>query len=82
MVNAVVVVMPSSTLAGPTVREVFHASWRRAAGPHLGAMARILVTEKIADGGLQRLRDAGHVVDVRLGPDPRRARRGRAGPPR
>ena len=30
-------------------------------------MARILVTEKIADGGLQRLRDAGHVVDIRLG---------------
>ncbi|HEX6419322.1 MAG TPA: phosphoglycerate dehydrogenase [Acidimicrobiales bacterium] len=30
-------------------------------------MARILVTEKIADRGLQRLRDAGHVVDVRLG---------------
>ena len=29
-------------------------------------MARILVTEKIADGGLQRLREAGHVVDVRL----------------
>jgi D-3-phosphoglycerate dehydrogenase / 2-oxoglutarate reductase len=29
-------------------------------------MARILVTEKIADGGLQRLRDAGHIVDVRL----------------
>jgi D-3-phosphoglycerate dehydrogenase len=29
-------------------------------------MARILVTEKIADGGLRRLRDAGHVVDVRL----------------
>jgi D-3-phosphoglycerate dehydrogenase len=29
-------------------------------------MARILVTEKIADGGLERLRDAGHVVDVRL----------------
>jgi D-3-phosphoglycerate dehydrogenase / 2-oxoglutarate reductase len=33
-------------------------------------MARILVTEKIADGGLQRLRDAGHVVDVRLGLTP------------
>jgi D-3-phosphoglycerate dehydrogenase / 2-oxoglutarate reductase len=33
-------------------------------------MARILVTEKIADGGLQRLRDAGHVVDVRLGLNP------------
>jgi D-3-phosphoglycerate dehydrogenase len=33
-------------------------------------MARILVTEKIADGGLQRLRDAGHVVDVRLGLSP------------
>jgi D-3-phosphoglycerate dehydrogenase len=30
-------------------------------------MARILVTENIADGGLQQLRDAGHVVDVRLG---------------
>jgi D-3-phosphoglycerate dehydrogenase len=30
-------------------------------------MARILVTEKIADGGLQQLRAAGHVVDVRLG---------------
>src|SRR4029453_7236523 len=40
------------------------------ARPHLGAMARILVTEKIADGGLQRLRDVGHVVDVRLGLSP------------
>jgi D-3-phosphoglycerate dehydrogenase len=30
-------------------------------------MARILVTEKIADGGLQQLRDAGHHVDVKLG---------------
>ncbi len=33
-------------------------------------MARILVTEKIADGGLQQLRNAGHVVDVRLGLSP------------
>ena len=33
-------------------------------------MARILVTENIADGGLQQLRDAGHVVDVRLGLTP------------
>ncbi|HEX5366717.1 MAG TPA: phosphoglycerate dehydrogenase [Acidimicrobiales bacterium] len=33
-------------------------------------MARILVTEKIADTGLQRLRDAGHVVDVRAGLSP------------
>jgi D-3-phosphoglycerate dehydrogenase len=33
-------------------------------------MARILVTETIADGGLQQLRDAGHVVDVRLGLEP------------
>ena len=32
----------------------------------MGAMARILVTEEIADGGLDRLRAAGHVVDVRL----------------
>jgi D-3-phosphoglycerate dehydrogenase len=30
-------------------------------------MARILVTEKIADGGLEQLRAAGHIVDVRLG---------------
>ena len=33
-------------------------------------MARILVTEPIADGGLDRLRDAGHTVDVRLGLSP------------
>jgi D-3-phosphoglycerate dehydrogenase / 2-oxoglutarate reductase len=30
-------------------------------------MARILVTEEIAEGGLDRLRAAGHDVDVRLG---------------
>jgi D-3-phosphoglycerate dehydrogenase len=29
-------------------------------------MSRILVTEEIADGGLDRLRAAGHVVDVQL----------------
>lgn len=29
-------------------------------------MARVLVTEEIAEGGLERLRRAGHVVDVRL----------------
>lgn len=29
-------------------------------------MARVLVTEAIADNGLQRLRDAGHDVDVQL----------------
>ena len=29
-------------------------------------MSRILVTEEIADGGLDRLRGAGHVVDVQL----------------
>ncbi|HSL56311.1 MAG TPA: phosphoglycerate dehydrogenase [Acidimicrobiales bacterium] len=33
-------------------------------------MARILVTEKIAEGGLDRLREAGHEVDVRLGLSP------------
>ena len=32
----------------------------------MGAMARILVTEEIAEGGLDRLRAAGHEVDVRL----------------
>jgi D-3-phosphoglycerate dehydrogenase len=30
-------------------------------------MARILVTEAIADGGLDRLREAGHTVDVQQG---------------
>lgn len=33
-------------------------------------MARVLVTEKIAEGGLQKLRDAGHDVDVRIGLSP------------
>ena len=33
-------------------------------------MARILVTEKIADGGLDLLRNAGHEVDVVLLPSP------------
>jgi D-3-phosphoglycerate dehydrogenase len=33
-------------------------------------MARILVTEEIADSGLQALRDAGHDVDVQLGLSP------------
>jgi D-3-phosphoglycerate dehydrogenase / 2-oxoglutarate reductase len=33
-------------------------------------MARILVTEEIADRGLDLLRRAGHVVDVQLGLDP------------
>ncbi|HYX44060.1 MAG TPA: phosphoglycerate dehydrogenase [Acidimicrobiales bacterium] len=33
-------------------------------------MARVLVTEKIAEGGLGRLRELGHSVDVRLGLHP------------
>lgn len=33
-------------------------------------MAEVLVTEKISAGGLARLRDAGHQVDVRLGLTP------------
>ena len=33
-------------------------------------MARILVTEEIADGGLDRLRQAGHQVDIQLGLSP------------
>jgi D-3-phosphoglycerate dehydrogenase len=33
-------------------------------------MARILVTEPIAEGGLDRLRDAGHDVDVQIGFSP------------
>jgi len=34
---------------------------------HHGPMAKILVTEEIAESGLERLRAAGHEVDVRLG---------------
>ncbi|MEJ7801684.1 MAG: NAD(P)-dependent oxidoreductase, partial [Ilumatobacter sp.] len=37
-------------------------------------MARILVSEAIADGGLDRLRDAGHDVDVRLDLTPEQLR--------
>jgi D-3-phosphoglycerate dehydrogenase len=33
-------------------------------------MPRVLVTEKIAEGGLDRLRAAGHEVDVQLAPSP------------
>lgn len=33
-------------------------------------MARVLVTEKLADAGLRRLADQGHEVDVRLGLSP------------
>jgi D-3-phosphoglycerate dehydrogenase len=33
-------------------------------------VARVLVTEEIADTGLQELRDAGHDVDIRLGLSP------------
>ena len=33
---------------------------------YIGTMARVLITEKIADAGVQRLREAGHNVDVKL----------------
>ncbi len=36
----------------------------------MAVMARVLVTEKIAEGGLDRLRAAGHVIDTRLGMSP------------
>lgn len=42
-------------------------------------MARILVTEEIAEGGLDRLRAAGHDVDVRLGLSPEELRAALAG---
>jgi D-3-phosphoglycerate dehydrogenase len=38
-------------------------------------MARILVTEEIADTGLDRLRAAGHQVDVQLAPSPEQLER-------
>ena len=44
-------------------------------------MARVLVTEEIAEPGLALLRAAGHEVDVSLGPaGGRAAGRGRFGP--
>lgn len=36
----------------------------------MAVMARVLVTEKIAESGLDRLRAAGHVIDTRLGMSP------------
>src|SRR6478672_1362917 len=36
----------------------------------MAAMARVLVAEKIADTGLDQLRDAGHDVDVAIGLSP------------
>src|SRR4051794_9584611 len=45
--------------------------WRLStAGRQDGRMARVLVTEKIAEGGLDRLRAAGHDVDVQTGLSP------------
>ena len=40
-------------------------------------MGRILVTEEIADSGLEELRAAGHDVDVQLGLYARGSARGR-----
>ncbi|MFM8626912.1 MAG: phosphoglycerate dehydrogenase [Actinomycetota bacterium] len=37
-------------------------------------MSRILVTEELAEGGLARMRSAGHEVDVRTGLDPEQLR--------
>jgi D-3-phosphoglycerate dehydrogenase len=36
----------------------------------MGGMARILVTEPLAERGLERLREAGHEVDIQLSPSP------------
>ena len=47
----------------------------RADACHHAGMARVLVTEEIAEGGLDRLRAAGHEVDVQLGPVARGAAR-------
>src|SRR5690606_20902323 len=53
-------------------RHIGHRNWsawsaaiwpRRRGRARMDAM-RVLVSEKIADGGLQRLRDAGHEVDI------------------
>src|SRR6478609_10428561 len=62
---------------GSSVRPAIGRSWHvNNASTRLGQgltggndgppMARILVTEEIADGGLDRLRAAGHQVDVQL----------------
>src|SRR4051812_14941297 len=49
------------------LHEMFKPCRTGLVGGHNGhLMARILVTEEIADGGLDRLRAAGHEVDVQL----------------
>lgn len=48
-----------------TVRSIGVRSPKTAIG--MRPMARILVTEEIAEGGLDRLRDVGHEVDVQVG---------------
>src|SRR4051794_34533745 len=63
--------------AGPRRRRADTAPGRcagiggsRGATGRLTRMARVLVSEKIADGGLDALRAAGHEVDVQLGLSP------------
>jgi D-3-phosphoglycerate dehydrogenase len=60
----------SSPAGSPGDPAGFPLATERRRQPQSAPMARILVTEKIADGGLQQLRDAGHDVDVRLGLPP------------
>src|SRR5687768_5435438 len=53
----------------PRTPATSHWRPREADGQH-GRMARILVTEQLAEAGLDALRQAGHDVDVRLGLSP------------
>ena len=71
---------PPSPLADPSAAAVGTA-WLVAAATceHGRSMARILVTEEIADRGLDLLRAAGHDVDVRLGLSPDELREAIAG---
>ncbi len=50
----------------PGEQNVQSGSLRGVGAVTMGAMARILVTEEIAEGGLERLRAAGHEVQVEL----------------
>ena len=81
--TAVKLVQSGRTRAGSKVPRSAEIGWQGpTADGQTQRMARILVTEKIADGGLDRLRAAGHDVDLQLDLSAGAAPRRRGGRPR
>jgi D-3-phosphoglycerate dehydrogenase / 2-oxoglutarate reductase len=64
--SPVEVVVTNTGFRVMSAQQVSDAGSRR----HPAPMGRILISEEIAEAGLQRLRDAGHDVDVQLGLSP------------